>query len=118
MAVQSCRSQARCPSELRRADLGKAGNSYLTNAGVDNALGHYKDFQRRRPGITWDKAKPALISPVYRYLHRFPPTILISGTCDLFSAAMPKGNEECGMIDISPVLKVRSDLKALADPRI
>lgn len=98
------------PWELRRADLGKAGNSCLTNAGVDNALGHYKDFQRRRPGITWDKAKPALIPPVYRDLRGFPPTILISGTCDLFSAAMPKGNEEGGMIDL------RSDLKGLADP--
>jgi epsilon-lactone hydrolase len=67
-------------------DLSKTGDSYVTMAMVDNAI------------VTWDGALGAaallyaggedlsnpFISPVYGDVSGFPPTILFSGTRDLF----------------------------------
>ncbi len=68
------------------SDLSKTGDTYTTLAMVDNAI------------VTWDGAlgdaallyangedlRNPLISPVYGDLSGFPPTILFSGTRDLF----------------------------------
>lgn len=68
------------------SDMTKTGDSYFTNAEIDNALGRYEGFvadtlalyaggrERRHP----------LLSPVYGDLTGFPPTILVAGTRDLF----------------------------------
>ncbi|AOO79821.1 alpha/beta hydrolase [Bosea vaviloviae] len=68
------------------SDIAKIGDSYATNEWVDNVL------------VTWDgwlgraallyangrDLKDPQLSPIYGDFHGFPPTILTSGTRDLF----------------------------------
>lgn len=71
------------------SDLGKVGDSYFTNDGVDNVLVTYDGMLKAcaegyAPGQDFENP---LISPVYasdEELAKFPPTLLISGTRDLF----------------------------------
>jgi len=67
-------------------DLSKTGDSYSTHAELDNVLGRYEGFlelsARLYAGAT--DLKHPLISPVYGNLAGFPPTILVTGTRDLF----------------------------------
>jgi acetyl esterase/lipase len=68
------------------SDLTKTGDSYFTNDGINNVLVSNDGF--------WGAAaklyaggrdlKDPMISPVYGDLHGFPPTLLTSGTRDLF----------------------------------
>jgi monoterpene epsilon-lactone hydrolase len=67
------------------SDLTKTGDSYYTNADVDNGLGRYEGFiedSLRLYAGDLDMKNPYL-SPVYGDLDGFPPTVLISGTRDL-----------------------------------
>ncbi len=71
------------------ADMGKVGDSYVVNAGVDNILGNYDHMLRHAAGVyaRGESLTNPLISPVYASddaLKSFPPTLLISGTRDLF----------------------------------
>ncbi|MGO9934845.1 MAG: alpha/beta hydrolase, partial [Steroidobacteraceae bacterium] len=68
------------------SDLTKTGDSYFANESVDNVLVGYD-------GILGDAAKlyanghdlkDPFLSPVYGDFHGFPPTILTTGTRDLF----------------------------------
>jgi acetyl esterase/lipase len=67
-------------------DLSQTGDSYFTNEFVDNVLGSW------RGGLEADAKlyagghdlKEPLLSPVYGDVSGFPPTLLISGTRDLF----------------------------------
>ena len=68
------------------SDLSKTGDSYFANESVDNVLVGYD-------GILGDAAKlyanghdlkDPFLSPVYGDYHGFPPTILTTGTRDLF----------------------------------
>jgi len=68
------------------SDLTKTGDSYYTNEFVDNVLGTNDgllDGAAHLYAGTHDLKEP-LLSPVYGDLSGFPPTILISGTRDLF----------------------------------
>jgi acetyl esterase/lipase len=68
------------------ADLTKTGDTYFTNEFVDNVLGTndgFLDAAARLYDGTHDLKEP-LLSPIYGDLSGFPPTILISGTRDLF----------------------------------
>jgi monoterpene epsilon-lactone hydrolase len=68
------------------ADLTKTGDTYFTNEFVDNVLGTNDgllDAAARLYAGSHDLKEP-LLSPIYGDLSRFPPTILISGTRDLF----------------------------------
>jgi epsilon-lactone hydrolase len=68
------------------ADLTKTGDTYFTNEFVDNVLGTNDgllDGAARLYAGTHDLKEP-LLSPIYGDLSGFPPTILISGTRDLF----------------------------------
>jgi acetyl esterase/lipase len=68
------------------ADLTKTGDTYFTNEFVDNVLGTndgFLDAAARLYAGTHDLKEP-LLSPIYGDLSGFPPTILISGTRDLF----------------------------------
>ena len=68
------------------SDMTKTGDSYFTNDGIDNVLVSNDGF--------WGAAallyangrdlKDPQLSPVYGDMHGFPPTILTSGTRDLF----------------------------------
>lgn len=71
------------------ADLDKIGDSYVVNEGVDNVLGTYDHLIRAAAQVYADghDLKDPLISPVYAsdsILKDFPPTLLVSGTRDLF----------------------------------
>ena len=67
-------------------DLTKTGDSYFTHAELDNVLGRYEGFLELSARIYAGKTdlKNPLISPVYGDLAGFPPTILVTGTRDLF----------------------------------
>ena len=67
-------------------DLTKTGDSYFTNAEIDNVLGRYEGLLHdaaRLYANGKDLSNP-LISPVGGNVSDFPPTILITGTRDLF----------------------------------
>ncbi len=68
------------------SDLTRTGDSYFTNEFVDNVLGSYDGELAANALLyagTHDLKEP-LLSPVYGDLSGFPPTILLSGTRDLF----------------------------------
>ena len=67
-------------------DLTKTGDSYFTNQGVDNILVSYDGWlgdAARLYAAGHDLHDP-LLSPIYGDVRGFPPTLLTSGTRDLF----------------------------------
>ena len=67
-------------------DLTKTGDSYFTNEGVDNILVSYDGWlgDAARLYAGGHDLKDPLLSPVYGDVSGFPPTLLTSGTRDLF----------------------------------
>lgn len=68
------------------SDLTKTGDTYYTNEAIDNALGGYEPLlsaAARLYANGMDLKDPRL-SPVYGDFTGFPPTILTTGTRDLF----------------------------------
>lgn len=68
------------------SDMTKTGDSYFTNAEIDNVLGRYEGFLGDAFALYaggGDLRQP-LLSPVHGDLAGFPPAILLSGTRDLF----------------------------------
>ena len=67
------------------SDLTGAGDSFQTNAMVDNVLVAYGASCDVRAGLYANgrDLKDPLLSPVYGDMHGFPPTILNTGTRDL-----------------------------------
>jgi monoterpene epsilon-lactone hydrolase len=67
------------------ADLSKTGDTYFTNEDVDGQVMSYEGpwgaMLRAYAGAR--DLKDPLLSPLYGDLHRFPPTLLVSGTRDL-----------------------------------
>jgi len=68
------------------SDLSKTGDSYFTNAAVDNALGAYEPLLSAAAKLYANgiDLKDPRLSPVYGDFSDFPPTILTTGTRDLF----------------------------------
>ena len=68
------------------ADLTKTGDTQFTNEYIDNVLVSYDVFWSacNRLYARDHDLKDPLLSPVYGDFHKFPPTILVSGTRDLF----------------------------------
>lgn len=67
-------------------DLTKTGDTYLSNAEIDNVLGRYEGLLESAARVYAGKAdlKDPFLSPVHGDVTGFPPAILISGTRDLF----------------------------------
>ena len=67
-------------------DLTKTGDSYFTNEGVDNILVSYDGWLGEAAKLYAGKheLKEPFLSPVYGDVRGFPPTLLTSGTRDLF----------------------------------
>lgn len=67
------------------SDITKTGDTYFTNAEVDNGLGRYEGFIEDSLKLyAGDRdSKDPYLSPVYGDMTGFPPTVLISGTRDL-----------------------------------
>lgn len=68
------------------SDLTKTGDSYFVNEGVDNVLVRYDGWLKGAAEIyaNGHDMKDPQLSPVYGDYHDFPPTLLTSGTRDLF----------------------------------
>jgi acetyl esterase/lipase len=68
------------------SDLSKTGDSYYTNAGVDNRLVGYEGLLESLVKLYANgrDLKDPLLSPIYGEFRGFPPTFLVSGTRDLF----------------------------------
>ena len=67
-------------------DLTKTGDSYATNEGVDTVLVSYEGWLRDAADVYaggHDMRDP-MLSPIYGNVHDFPPTLLTTGTRDLF----------------------------------
>ncbi len=93
LALQAIEAGAPLPAALIAgtpwSDMDKIGDTYFTNDGVDNVLGTYDRLVKASAEAYADGAdyKDPLLSPVYADdadLAKFPPTLLISGTRDLF----------------------------------
>ena len=68
------------------SDLDKIGDSYETNEWVDNVLVTWDGWLGRAAKLyaNGHDMKDPQLSPIYGDYHGFPPTILTSGTRDLF----------------------------------
>jgi acetyl esterase/lipase len=68
------------------ADLTKTGDTESTNEYIDNALVKYQGVLEATARLYAGShnLKEPLLSPVYGDLSGFPPTVLVSGTRDLF----------------------------------
>ena len=68
------------------SDLSKTGDSYFTNDAIDNALGGYEPLLSAAARLYANGVdlKDPRLSPVYGDFTDFPPTILTTGTRDLF----------------------------------
>jgi acetyl esterase/lipase len=68
------------------SDLSKTGDSYFTNEWLDNALGAYEPLLSASAKLYANglDLKDPRLSPVYGDFAGFPPTILTTGTRDLF----------------------------------
>lgn len=83
-------------------DLTKTGDSYFTNEGVDNILVSYDGWlgDAARLYAAGHDLKDPMLSPVYGDVSGFPPTLLTSGTRDLFlsnTARMHQKLREAGV---------------------
>jgi epsilon-lactone hydrolase len=68
------------------SDLTKTGDTYFTNEAIDNALGGYEPLLSAAARLYANgiDLKDPRLSPVYGDFAGFPPTILTTGTRDLF----------------------------------
>jgi acetyl esterase/lipase len=68
------------------SDIAKVGDTYLTNEWIDNVLVTWDGFLGRAALLyaAGHDLKDPIISPIYGDFTGFPPTILTSGTRDLF----------------------------------
>jgi len=68
------------------ADLSKTGDTLFTNEGIDRVLVTYDGFLEGAAHLYADgrDLKHPQVSPIYGTFEGFPPTLLLSGTRDLF----------------------------------
>ncbi len=105
------------------SDATKVGDSFVTNAMVDNVLvspDGFCDAATRFYAHGHDLADP-LLSPVYGDLSGFPPTILTSGTRDLLLSNTVRVNQklrEAGVETRLQVFEGQSHAQFYRDDRI
>ena len=105
------------------ADATNAGDTFQTNALVDNVLVSptgFCDAAARFYAHGHDMADP-MLSPVYGDLHGFPPTILTSGTRDLLLSNTVRTNQklrEAGVETRLQVFEGQSHAQFYRDDRI
>jgi acetyl esterase/lipase len=105
------------------ADATQAGDSFQTNALVDNVLvspAGFCDAATRFYAQGHDLADP-LLSPINGDLHNFPPTILTTGTRDLLLSNTVRTNQklrEAGVETRLQVFEAQSHAQFYRDDRI
>jgi acetyl esterase/lipase len=89
-------------------DLTKTGDSLFTNAMVDNVIGTQDGFIRATALLYANgrDLKDPLLSPIYGDVHGFPPTILASGTRDLYLSNTVRLHRKLRAAGVEAVLQV------------
>ena len=90
------------------SDLTKTGDTYFTNEMVDNVLVSDDGFLHAAALLyaNGHDLKDPLLSPVYGDMHGFPPTILTSGTRDLFLSNTVRVHRKLREAGVEAVLQV------------
>jgi acetyl esterase/lipase len=90
------------------SDLTGAGDSFQTNAMVDNVLVAYGANCDKRAALyaAGRDLKDPLLSPVYADVSGFPPTILTSGTRDLLLSNTVRMHRKLRQAGVEAVLQV------------
>ena len=103
------------------SDLTNTGDSYFTNEGVDNGLVSYEPLLSAAARLYANGValKDPRLSPVYGNFKGFPPTILTTGTRDLFlsnTVRVHRKLREAGVDSRLEVYEGQSHGQYLADP--
>lgn len=105
------------------SDLSKTGDSYYTNEGVDNRLVSYAGRLEAAAKLYAHgrDLKDPLLSPVYGDFHGFPPTLLITGTRDLFLSNTVRVHRKLRQAGVAAQLEVyegQSHAQFLINPQM
>jgi acetyl esterase/lipase len=89
-------------------DITKTGDSYSTNQDIDNFLVTYDGLLRSIAKLYAgdNDMKNPLISPIYGDFNGFPPTVLTSGTRDLFLSNTVRTHQKLRSAGIDAYLQV------------
>ena len=89
-------------------DLTKTGDSLFTNEMVDNVLGTQDGFIRATALLYANgrDLKDPLLSPIYGDVRGFPPTLLTSGTRDLYLSNTVRIHRKLRAVGVEAVLQV------------
>ena len=104
-------------------DLTKTGDTLFTNAMVDNVLGTWDGYIEATTLLYangWDVTDP-LISPIYGDVTGFPPTLLTSGTRDLYLSHTVRMHRKLRAAGVEAVLQLwegQSHGQYLAGPSV
>jgi monoterpene epsilon-lactone hydrolase len=103
------------------ADLTETGDSYKTNEWVDNVLVRYRGYLAEAALLyaNGHDLKDPQLSPIYGDFHGFPPTILTTGTRDLFLSNTVRTHRKLRQAGVPAVLQVfegMSHAQYLFDP--
>jgi acetyl esterase/lipase len=103
------------------SDLSKTGDTYFTNDSLDNALGGYEPLLSAAAALYANgiDLKDPRVSPVYGDFTGFPPTILTTGTRDLFlsnTVRVHRRLREAGVDSNLEVYEGQSHAQYIPDP--
>ncbi|RYB03585.1 alpha/beta hydrolase [Lichenibacterium ramalinae] len=103
------------------ADLTETGDTYKTNEWVDNVLVSYSGYLSHAAQLyaAGHDLKDPQLSPIYGDFHGLPPTILTSGTRDLFLSNIVRTQQklrEAGVVQELQVYEGLSHAQYLFDP--
>jgi len=103
------------------ADLTETGDSYKTNEWLDNVLVSYSGYLSHAAALyaNGHDLKDPQLSPIYGDFHGFPPTILTTGTRDLFLSNTVRTHRklrEAGVVADLQVFEGFSHAQYLFDP--
>jgi epsilon-lactone hydrolase len=103
------------------SDLTNAGDTFQTNAFLDNVLVAPDGDCDKRAALYTDgrDAKDPLLSPVYGDMHGFPPAILTTGTRDLLLSSTVRVHRKLRQAGVEATLQVfegQSHAQYLFDP--
>ena len=101
-------------------DLSKTGDTLFTNAFVDNVLGTQEGFIRATALLYANGCdlRDPLLSPIYGDVRGFPPSILTSGTRDLYLSNTVRMHRKLRAAGVEAVLQIwegQSHVQYLAD---
>ena len=90
------------------ADVTKTGDTFFTNAMVDNVLVSPDGFCDAATKVyaNGHDLKDPMLSPVYGDMSGFPPTILTSGTRDLLLSNTVRVHRKLRQVGVDAVLQV------------